>query len=112
MATIRSFFMVLSVCVVCLFADDRFKKHDLLLLNASNELGVMRFVLEDGVCPVRQDRLDSMFIIKANHPHRPAYKDAMKKINGSMLPGYDKYKLRYLFNMEDVRFGTINVEDI
>ncbi|XP_050423546.1 uncharacterized protein LOC126835184 [Adelges cooleyi] len=109
MATIRCFFIVLSVCVVCSFADDRFKKHDLLLLPMADVLGGLKFVAEDGKSPLHSDRSSSMLIIKKDSP---AYNDVMKKIDeNEALPHGDKFSFIYTFDVQDWRFGTINVED-
>ncbi|XP_050420703.1 uncharacterized protein LOC126833417 isoform X1 [Adelges cooleyi] len=117
MATVSYYFIVLSVCVVCTFANHGFKPDDLVLFGTDlYGKGILSLVPQDGKIvtpagPLDPDHIspDSMFII-ANHPDYPAYHDALKKIEKTLLPGDDIHKLSFSFEAKELDFGPISVE--
>ncbi|XP_050421067.1 uncharacterized protein LOC126833662 [Adelges cooleyi] len=117
MATISYYFIVLSVCVVCTFADGRFKKDDLALYTRFTDSGAMFLVSEDGKNPQNDYRStwpghgnkDAIFFIK---PHLPVYDNVIKQLDEMEIDDEEKYKIRMLFYPNDWRFGEIEVEEV
>ncbi|XP_050420707.1 uncharacterized protein LOC126833419 [Adelges cooleyi] len=117
MATIRYFFIVLSVCVFSTFADDSYEKDAMAIYKLTDETAFIMFVEKDGINPQNKDpkvdpgfvNQEAVFILKQSKDHK-AYMDVIVKLLAKGIKEAKRYGKRFTFKIAEITFGTIFVQ--